>query len=51
MTVLTFGSLAFCHTALLHEIGVTVACGAFLFMLFSFMLAGQYSPHAATDAP
>ncbi|MFT8336241.1 MMPL family transporter [Acetobacter orientalis] len=49
MTVLAFGLLGLCHTALLREIGITVACGAFLFMLFSFMLAGQYSPSAATD--
>lgn len=49
MTVLAFGLLGFCHTALLREIGLTVACGAFLFMLFSFMLAGQYPPSAATD--
>ncbi|OUJ03290.1 MMPL family transporter [Acetobacter cibinongensis] len=49
MTVLAFGLLGFCHTALLREIGVTVACGAFLFMLFSFILAGQYAPSAATD--
>ena len=51
MTVLAFGLLVFCHTALLREIGVTVAGGAFLFMLFSFMLAGQYPPPAARDAP
>lgn len=49
MTVLAFGLLGFCHTALLREIGLTVACGAFLFMLFSFMLAGQYLPSTATD--
>lgn len=50
MTVLAFGLLGLCHTALLREIGMTVASGAFVFMLFSFMLAGQYSPRAATDA-
>lgn len=50
MTVLAFGLLGFCHTTLLREIGLTVACGAFLFMLFSFMLAGQYPLPAATDA-
>lgn len=50
MTVLAFGLLGFCHTALLREIGLTVACGAFLFMLFSFLLAGQYPTRAATNS-
>ncbi|WP_367159374.1 MMPL family transporter [Kozakia baliensis] len=40
MTVLTFGLLATCHTPLLRDIGFTVATGAFLALIFSFMLSG-----------
>ncbi|AQU87859.1 hypothetical protein B0W47_10650 [Komagataeibacter nataicola] len=39
MTLLTFGILACCRTPLLRDIGSTVAIGAFLAMLFSFMMA------------
>lgn len=50
MTVLSFGCLYFCHTPLLREIGVTISCGAFLSLISGFMLAGQKSSVAATDA-
>jgi predicted exporter len=41
MTLLTFGLLAFCQTPLLRDIGVTVACGAFLALVFAFLAAGE----------
>ncbi|MDE7548539.1 MMPL family transporter [Acetobacter fabarum] len=41
MTVLTFGLLALCQTPLLREIGVTVAFGVALAMIYGFLLAGQ----------
>lgn len=44
MTVLTFGLLAACHTPLLREIGITVAFGVALAMIYGFLLAGQ-RPH------
>ncbi|HEY2133444.1 MAG TPA: MMPL family transporter [Acetobacteraceae bacterium] len=40
MTLLTFGLLAFCHTPLLRDIGLTVACGAFACIVFAFLFAG-----------
>ena len=40
MTLLTFGLLAACQTPLLRDIGVTVAAGALLAMLFSFVFVG-----------
>ncbi|MEW9273315.1 MMPL family transporter [Gluconobacter oxydans] len=50
MTVLSFGCLAFCHTPLLREIGLTISCGAFLSLLSAFMLAGQKPDVAAQGA-
>lgn len=41
MTVLTFGCLAFCHTRLLSEIGLTISIGAALSLGFCFIIAGQ----------
>lgn len=41
MTLLTFGLLAFCRTPLLRDIGVTVACGAVLAMVFAFFGTGE----------
>lgn len=40
MTVLTFGVLALCRTPLLRQIGVTVAIGAVLALVFAFLFAG-----------
>jgi predicted exporter len=44
MTLLTFGLLAGCQTPLLRDIGVTVALGALLAMVFSHLFAGR-APH------
>ena len=41
MTLLTFGLLAGCQTPLLRDIGVTVAAGALLAMVFAFLFAGK----------
>ena len=41
MTLLTFGLLALCRTPLLRDIGVTVACGAVLAMVFAFFGTGE----------
>jgi len=41
MTLLTFGLLAACQTPLLRDIGMTVALGAVLAMLFAFLFAGE----------
>jgi predicted exporter len=41
MTLLTFGLLAACQTPLLRDIGMTVALGAILAMLFAFLFAGE----------
>ena len=41
MTLLTFGMLAACQTPLLRDIGVTVAAGAVLAMVFGFLFAGE----------
>ena len=46
MTLLTFGLLAGCQTPLLRDIGITVAAGAVLAMVFAFLFAGQ-APHEA----
>jgi predicted exporter len=43
MTLLTFGLLALCRTPLLRDIGVTVACGAVLAMVFAFFGTGEAS--------
>jgi predicted exporter len=40
MTLLTFGLLTFCRTPLLRDIGVTVASGAFLAIVFGFLFVG-----------
>ncbi len=40
MTLLTFGLLAACQTPLLRDIGVTVAVGAALAMVFAFLFVG-----------
>jgi predicted exporter len=40
MTLLTFGLLAFCQTPLLRQIGVTVATGALLAIVFGFLFVG-----------
>ena len=44
MTVLTFGLLVACQTPLLREIGITVAFGVALAMIYGFLLAGQRPP-------
>ncbi len=53
MTLLTFGMLAACQTPLLRDIGVTVALGAVLAMLFAFLFAGvrpsETSSHAGSN--
>jgi predicted exporter len=49
MTLLTFGMLAACQTPLLRDIGVTVALGAVLAMLFAFLFAGEAPARAAGD--
>ncbi len=53
MTLLTFGMLGACQTPLLRDIGVTVALGAVLAMLFAFLFAGERPsealPHAITN--
>jgi predicted exporter len=41
MTLLTFGLLAGCQTPLLRDIGVTVALGAALAMVFAHLFAGR----------
>jgi len=41
MTLLTFGLLALCRTPLLRDIGMTVACGAVLAMVFAFFGTGE----------
>ncbi len=41
MTLLTFGLLAACQTPLLRDIGITVASGAVLAMMFGFLFAGE----------
>lgn len=41
MTALTFGLLALCQTVILRHIGMTVAPGVVLAMIFGFLLAGQ----------
>jgi len=50
MTLLTFGMLGACQTPLLRDIGVTVALGAVLAMLFAFLFAGE-RPSAALPRP
>jgi predicted exporter len=40
MTLMTFGLLAFCHTPLLRDIGLTVATGAVACIVFAFLFAG-----------
>jgi len=40
MTVVTFGVLALCRTPLLRQIGLTVAIGAVLALVFAFLFAG-----------
>jgi predicted exporter len=40
MTLLTFGLLAGCQTPLLRDIGLTVALGALLAMIFAHLFAG-----------
>ena len=40
MTVLTFGLLALCRTPLLRQIGLTVAIGAVLALVFAFLFSG-----------
>jgi len=40
MTLLTFGVLALCRTPLLRQIGLTVAIGAVLALVFAFLFAG-----------
>jgi predicted exporter len=47
MTLLTFGMLAACQTPLLRDIGMTVALGAVLAMLFGFLFAGPRPSRAA----
>jgi predicted exporter len=54
MTLLTFGMLAACQTPLLRDIGVTVALGAVLAMVFAFLFAGvlpsaAWSPGASNE--
>ncbi|GAN54053.1 MMPL family transporter [Tanticharoenia sakaeratensis] len=49
MTILTFGLLGFCQSALLQEIGTTVAGGVALAMLFGFLLAGQLPDRTTTN--
>ena len=49
MTLLTFGLLAFCRTPLLHDIGMTVAVGAFLALVFAFLIVGP-KPAASAAA-
>lgn len=44
MTLLTFGVLAFCHTPLLREIGLTVAVGVVAAICFTFLLVGPARP-------
>jgi predicted exporter len=41
MTLLTFGTLAVCRTALLRQIGITVVIGALAAFVFAFLFAGQ----------
>jgi predicted exporter len=50
MTLLTFGMLAACQTPLLRDIGVTVALGAVLAMLFAFLFAGVRPSEASSHA-
>jgi predicted exporter len=50
MTLLTFGMLAACQTPLLRDIGVTVALGAVLAMLFAFLFAGVRPSEASLHA-
>jgi len=40
MTMLSFGVLALCRTPLLRQIGLTVAIGAVLALMFAFLFAG-----------
>ncbi|MFT8541286.1 MMPL family transporter [Acetobacter sp.] len=51
MTVLTFGLLAACQTPLLREIGITVAFGVALAMIYGFLLAGQRPNIGPPDRP
>lgn len=51
MTVLTFGLLAACQTPLLREIGITVAFGVTLAMIYGFLLAGQRPNIGPPDRP
>ncbi len=44
MTLLTFGALAACQTPIMRDIGVTVAIGAVLAMIFAFLFAGIARP-------
>ena len=46
MTLLTFGLLTLCQTPLLRAIGVTVAMGAVLSMVFSFLFVGASETEA-----
>ncbi len=47
MTLMTFGLLALCQTPLLRAIGETVAIGAVLAMVFSFLFVGLRPVEAA----
>ncbi|MGH7056880.1 MAG: MMPL family transporter [Acetobacteraceae bacterium] len=47
ITLLTFGLLSLCRTPLLHQIGITVALGAFLALVFAFLFAGPWPRRVA----
>lgn len=50
ITLLTFGLLSLCRTPLLHQIGITVALGAFLALVFAFLFAGPRPRYTAGGA-